>query len=395
MRTHSLYAYPWDLPGQGAVDVTALREELAGLGIDSLTLAASYHAGKFIAPRRGRVVFPEDGTVYFRPDPARYGRVKPLQAAVVEQRADPFATLAREAGLPVHAWVVLNHNYRLGQLHPDLVVRNVWGDAYPYSLCPCQPAVQEYALALCTDLAGQGLAQSLRIESPGFLTYAHGFHHEFQQLEMNRWLDALLGLCFCARCLAGSQAAGIDSAALRLRVRGWLQRYLDSPVAPTAEMAAQWLLADLVSDPDLAAFVRWRCDQVSALVARIRAALPAAVGLAVIATCQQPHASALFEGMDLAGLARGGATLELPLYQPSAARTEADALDALRRIGPDAAPPRAILRPGPPDMQAPGQLADTLARLQGLGINDFAFYNYGMLRAHDLRALGDVLQRSH
>ena len=49
---------------------------MKGLGLNTITLAGGYHAGKFLRPRgtSGKVYFPEDGTVYFRPDPTRYGR---------------------------------------------------------------------------------------------------------------------------------------------------------------------------------------------------------------------------------------------------------------------------------------------------------------------------------
>src|SRR5581483_6694843 len=94
----------------------------------------------------------EDGTVYFRPR-AAYGRVRPLVSQVTE-RQDVLAELIAEGGLAVHGWTVLLHNTRLGQLHPDLVVRNAWGDPLLYSLCPSQPEVRRYAVTLCADLAG-------------------------------------------------------------------------------------------------------------------------------------------------------------------------------------------------------------------------------------------------
>ena len=50
------------------------------LGLDTVTIAGSYHAGKFLRPhgRNGKVYFPEDGTTYFRTDGSRYGAIKPF-----------------------------------------------------------------------------------------------------------------------------------------------------------------------------------------------------------------------------------------------------------------------------------------------------------------------------
>ncbi|MBV8271607.1 MAG: hypothetical protein JO067_04980 [Cupriavidus sp.] len=391
MQKYSLYSYPWDLPGTGAVDIDKLRGELDELGVRGLTLAASYHAGKFISPRgAGRITFPEDGAVYFSPRLYRYGLLKPLVSQVVDRRCNPFAALAQDGRIPVDAWVVLNHNYRLGSQHPECTVQNLWGDRYPYSLCPSHPEVQGYVHALCQDVAEQGHVQGLSIESPGFMVYAHGFHHEFQQVEMNPWIDGMLGLCFCQHCMAGLHRHAIDAQGLRLRLVQRLRQYLESHAVSTCDMAVDWLLADLISDDDLRAMIRWRSDSVTALVASIREALPKQISLNVIATCQRPHATAFLEGMDLRGLAHVADTIELPLYQSSAEQVEADAFDALRRMSGGTALPRAILRPGPPDTASPAQLKDTVARLTQLGVEACSFYNYGMLRARDLQSIAAV-----
>ncbi|AIV73667.1 hypothetical protein X994_6490 (plasmid) [Burkholderia pseudomallei] len=394
MRKHSLYSYSWDLPGNGAIDIARLRAELDKLGVEGLTLAASYHAGKFISLRQGgRVMFPEDGTVYFMPRLERYGKLKPLVSTEVARRHDPFAALARDGRIPVDAWMVVNHNYRLGSAHPECTVRNLWGDPYLYSLCPSHPDVQRYAHALCLDVAEQGHVRAISIESSGFLTYAHGFHHEFQQVEMTPWIDAILGLCFCDHCVAGAKRQSIDAERLKERLKRALFLYLQSNATATPEMSTAWLLGDLVFDDDLRAMLRWRCDATTAQVASIRGAMPRHVELSVIATCQRPHATAFIEGMDLHRLASVADVIELPLYQPSAGQAEADAFDAVRRIGGGNARVRAILRPGPPDMTSASQLEDAVTRLTLQGVTEYAFYNYGMLRARDLRAISTIAGR--
>ena len=49
----------------------AFATRFRALGLNTVTLAGSYHAGKFLRPHgtAGKVYFPEDGTVYFRTDP--------------------------------------------------------------------------------------------------------------------------------------------------------------------------------------------------------------------------------------------------------------------------------------------------------------------------------------
>src|SRR3712207_2142125 len=108
-----LYAYAWDLVDEGLTEMAA---RVRDAGLNTVTLAAAYHAGKFLRPHgpKGKVYFPEDGTVYFRARSEHYGRVKPLLSSIAECE-DPFAALARAApDLGRVAWVVACHNTRLG-----------------------------------------------------------------------------------------------------------------------------------------------------------------------------------------------------------------------------------------------------------------------------------------
>ena len=91
-------------------------------------------------------------------------------------------------------------------LHPQSTIRNAFGDRYVYSLCPSAPEAREYAVALCKDVTDNYPVTGISLETPGFLPYAHGYHHEFAMVKPNKWLDARLGLCFCDHCV--EQRAG-------------------------------------------------------------------------------------------------------------------------------------------------------------------------------------------
>jgi hypothetical protein len=386
----TLYAYPWDLAGQAPQAVAARMDSL---GIGSVTLAMSYHAGKFMRPwaSGARVVFPEDGVLYFEPAPALYGRVKPLG------HADPaLRSLAGELAphVPLRAWLVLLHNSRIGALDGELVVRNAWGDPYVYSLCPSHPANREYALAVCRDAACQPVAE-LVLETPGWLPYAHGYHHEFAQVRSNLWLETLTGLCFCGACTARARQDGIDATALAGWVRTRVDAYLDAGVDADPDQAASWLAADLLAVPELAALIAMRQDVVTELVGGIRAAVDPRQKIWVIPTVQRPTAASWVEGAALAALARAADGIEVPFYEPTAARVAADAWDVLARVG-DASRVRAILRPGPPDLAGGAELAPALARLAtlGLGRDKIGFYNYGLLRRDRLEHMARTLQSS-
>jgi hypothetical protein len=380
MTATSLYCYAWDLAGAAG---RANRSVIDDLGLDGITLATSYHAGKFIRPgsSTGKVVFPEDGTVYFRPQ-RTYGELQPMVSRVTADE-DVLAGLIEAGRHRVFGWTVLLHNTRLGYAHPDVVVRNAWGDRAYYSLCPAQPAVQEYAVRLCGDLAEHYDLAGLVLETPGFLPFVHGYHHEFAQIPGNPWMNILLGLCFCDACMAGARTAGIDSAGIAHRLKDAVHGYMRSAAIVPEDMAVQWLVSDLVLDPEFGAFLRWRCQVVTRLVEAIRREVRQPVSVVVIPSVQRPSALGWSEGTDLAALAKHCEGLEIPFYEVDPGRVLADVLDCRRRAGPHAAI-SAILRPGYPDMTTEAQLQASISALAGQGVRRFSFYNFGMLRPHNL-----------
>ena len=128
MSYRAIYAYAWNLADEGVDGVTG---RVAALGINTITVAGSYHAGKFLQPhgRSGKVFFPEDGTVYFNPDPARYGTIKPVLNSLVRER-DVLREIVETSQMATNVWLVLLHNSRAGELHPQSTARNAFGDRY-------------------------------------------------------------------------------------------------------------------------------------------------------------------------------------------------------------------------------------------------------------------------
>ena len=364
LRSAGWYCHPWSL-GDVAADLASMQR----IGMDHIALASSYHAGKFLQPRgpAGRVYFPEDGTVYFASDTARYGRLKPLPASMVGER-DVLRESCDAGSLRVRAWTVLNHNSRLGFQNPDVVARNAWGDPYFYSLCPAHGDVGDYAVALCSELGEAYQLDCVLLESPGWLVYDHGYHHEFAQVDISGELGRLLGLCFCSACVIGARAAGIDAEPLRRAVAARCDALIAGCAGPVS-----------IEDA-LAPLHTWRASVVTDLVRRIRENLRRDVGVRVISTCQRPHSTAYLEGADLAALAAVSDGLELPLYQPSADAV-ADDLAWVSNTVAGTARLSAILRPGHPDMQSATQLDETLACVLDAGIGDVSFYNFGLLPA--------------
>ncbi len=388
-RYRAIYAYAWDIAETGVAE--AVRE-FQGLGLNTVTMAGSYHAGKFLRPhgRSGKVYFPEDGTAYFKTTPSRYGAIKPVENHLLQSR-DILRELTENGGMAVNAWMVLLHNTLLGTRHPEATVANAFGDRYVYSLCPSHPEARAYAIGLARDVTQSYPVMGVSMESPGFAPYAHGFHHEFALNQPNRWLDSQLGLCFCDHCIAGAAKAGINAKPLKAQVAKDISDYLASDIDFPTDMAEAFWAADTRLDGELKAFLDWRCTVVTSLVAEIRDRVRKDASVAVIPSVARPTGGAWYEGSDLRALAEAAGAIEACFYEPSAARVKADLFDVKRRLK-GSGELRGIMRPAYPDLSSKGEFLAAAEALVAGGVSGLAFYNWGHLRKANLAWIADAMK---
>lgn len=380
MMRRAMYLYAWDLQEEGVAEVAA---RLRGAGLNAVSLATSYHAGKFVRPHapRGKVYFPEDGTVYFRPDMSRYGRIKPRVNSQVGE-FDALRELERHApDLQRLGWTVGLHNTPLGLEHPELTARTAYGDPLFNSLCPSQPEVRDYLVALCADLGASYGPAEVMIETPGWQAFRHGHHHEFELIELSDRTETMLGTCFCDACRAGASAAGIDADGLAAATRRELDRFFTTGEAPTA---------DPKNDPDWSALHAWRAGVVTSLVREVRAELDRTVGLAIIPTVQTPNDLCWIEGSNLPQLAEAAGRLEVPAYQRGVEAIAKDIAAVRTEVG-GSARLGYILRPTWPHLAGAAELQDAVRQIADAGAESIAFYNYGHMRLTSLDWIRDAL----
>lgn len=398
----SLYAYPWDVQDETpqAFCVTA-REQI---GVDTVSLAVSYHAGKLLLPHnpRHKVYYPEDGTLYFRPDPAAFAHsiIKPSVSALAQEE-DVLASLcavAPDAGLEVIAWTVCLHNTQLGMAYPAYTPRNAFGDQAITYLCPAHPAVRTYVCALVIDLARRYPLRAIQLEAAHHMPFIHGFHHEMQQRAITPALQVLLGLCFCSACMEQARMSGVDGERVRRFVAGEIEALLQKETDSIGEAAWKLPCWHDRLDGELTRYLALRHESVYQLWAEVHQAVQAVSAVPV--HLQDPSSNGVqqLSAPDLAWLAG----LEIP---PRAGMADgvtmlgyiADMQTFQREVDvyctrlPPTLPLEVGLRPTLPDCQSADELTAKVAYCVKRNVAGVSFYNYGMLPASRFRWIRHAL----
>lgn len=388
MQQLSMWTYPWDVQDLGLDTVERDLAERASLNM--ISLATSYHAGRFLQPRspRRKAYFPEDGTIYFQPTPSRWAglAIQPKVADVITEGGDVLGDLVRRreaGGLGVSCWTVCLHNTRLGMLYPQAVTRNAFGDANYYNLCPSHADARAYVRTLVEDLSRTYRPDRIELESPSFMGFAHEYHHEKDGVGLTPEEDFLLSLCFCPSCLARAAGAGVDGEPARRLVRQWIaetceravpeRRFPDFP-AGGLDTFAPW--------PQLHAYLLWRFEPVTSLVAELREVADPATKVVIIDLKE-----GWLGGCDLAALGKVCDGAILCAYEMSG-----DDVAGLVEAGRAALGPEKFLGIGYrlfyPEMAGPDILAAKVRPAMAPGADGLNFYNYGLIPAARLDWIG-------
>ena len=375
----SMWTYPWDVQDQGVARCVADLTDRAGL--NTVSLATSYHAGRFLQPRspHQKAYFPEDGTVYYTPDESLWvdEEIRPKMARNTAERGDMLAALieARETtGIKVSCWTVCLHNTRLGMLHPDHVTRNAFGNPNYYNLCPSSPAARSYVTTLVRDISTRYRPDMIELESPNFMGFEHEYHHEKDGVGLNAEDDFLLSLCFCDHCMERARAAGVDAEAARDTVRTLIAdmcaREIPEPQFPEFPEAG---ISAFSGHAALHAFLAWRSEPVTSLIDEIRQAAHPDTSIVLI-----DLADAWLGGVDLKAATDVCDGIILCCYDMEPADVTA-LFEASRAI---VAPDKFLgvgLRVFYPEMQNAEALAKRTEAAVAAGATGVNFYNYGLI----------------
>ena len=375
VHSASMWTYLWDIVDEGYDTPLQLMKQN---GLTHVSLAAAYHAGRFLLPHnpRHKTYFLEDGTVYYEPTPSLYGTIKPIVNSYVKA-GHSFATVRRAAekeGLGLNAWVVCCHNTPLGTAYPSIACFNVFGDPMPHNLCPSNNDVRRYLQGVVCDLAAQG-AQRIELEAMQFQGFVHGVHHEREGIALTAAHRFLLGLCFCPSCFERSKGH-VDLVPIQRYVRKSLEDHFAEPSSEPILKTMGDLPQDLFQP-----FLAWRKDVVVSLAEELQESIATThVKLRPLATFDATAREMI--GMDPARISSvtGGVLMPGYVKNGNALRTP---LGAMQDLVKD----RQLIVGFQVGLPESGDKEEFLSRVEtarDMGIVDFNFYNYGFIPLENL-----------
>lgn len=390
----SMWSYPWDLEDCG---MAYALDDMKAHGIDGVSMITSYHAGRFLcirSPKR-KIYFPEDGVAYYPCDMKKFEhqRIQPRQAQFSREHPDFWPKLFEETekrGMTVSGWTVCLHNTRIGMAYPDTCVHNAYGDAVYYNQCPSNPDVRTYMCTLLDDLCTQVPLDALELESMNFMGHAHEYHHEKDGIGLSGLQDFLLSICFCDHCKARARAKGIDADAAQQAVHRMLAQLSETQF--TKEENERFFVQKLAffeNEPALYAFLKWRPSVVTSLVEEAHQAVGGRAKMYFLSLL--PHSGSWLFGVDLkaiTGLCEGALVCS---YDCGTQKMEADVRESQRDF---AGGSKLLLgmRCFTPEYADGAALIDKVRASRRMGVEDFRFYNYGLIPQSHLDWIREALQ---
>lgn len=381
----SIYAYPWDLYDEGIARALDVITGVAGQ--TEVSMACNYHVGTFFLPHnpRRKIYFGEDGVVFFQPtvNPYPGSRIRARVSRLADSAGylPALAEECRQRGVDFTAWVVYCFNHYLARSFPQCAKQDALGNPYLSQLCPANPDVRAYCKEMTRDLCRQCHPQGLHLESLSYLCFDYGFLIPKIGAPIAALDRFLLGICFCDHCIAAATAAGLDGEAFRSRVADYLEESLPGDPGPEAERLLPPEVIAEAFDGELLAYLQARAEAATSLYEEV-AGIGREEGVrhirCVLPTVQMQPLTGLIPERVLAVTDR--LLSELP---------DPDSLGRLSEAKQNL-PSGALLMASvePEQIRDGAALRERLLACREAGVSGFTFYNYGMLRLHQLEAIG-------
>ena len=364
-------AFAWDLADEGAVEVI---DRLRDVGVDGLSLALAYHGGRFYTPHNPRhlVMHAPDGVLYFQPLTTCYESIRPLvhpqygSGAFVARVAE----MLREVEMSFTAWVVLFNNQTLSRAYPEATCMNVAGDRIEGALCPSNPTVRTYALALIEDLAHRVGVDAIEMEDFAFPAQEDYLGASWRGVPMGPGLAYLMSLCFCPHCRRRAEEANIEVEDLAYHVERTIRSSLAGDLSDRR-------IVEQTADPysSLARFASMRAEAVGSLLDELKDAAEGS-GTVLQAILQMEPDEAWRRGVRLNAIRQREMNVTIRAQAtPSATHAHLERYLDLLHMSDDVVADISLASSEPAWEFNP---RETIATCEQTGITRFVFSNYGL-----------------
>ena len=196
-----VFVYPEELEH---VAPGALAAQVRELGCDAVSMALSYHRGRRVFPRHGRVSTLTARTVYVEPDRDRYGAIGP-PSTVARSLVEPvlrFREACANEGIAFHAWVVALHDEALAASYPGAAAHLLDGSPAGHSLCPSASDTVDFAAALAGDVAARVEPDAVDLEAGLYPAWDPAYTLTLALEPLGEPARLLAAQCFCPSCRA-------------------------------------------------------------------------------------------------------------------------------------------------------------------------------------------------
>lgn len=385
----ALWAHPWDLVDEGPA---AAADRLADLGVGAVNVATVCHGVQTLNPHNPeRKTFFADASAYFQPDHDRYGAIAPPPNDEMGED-DWLATVAGALDgheVDLNAWLTPFHSSVLGKRHPEATMVNAFGDDLRFGLCPSNPAVREYGVALCEDLAARDWFDRIEVELADYqYGTGYGWHHQEFFTDLGQLGEFLFGVCFCEHCTGAAERAGVDAGRARESVRDALEAVFDGDLDPDLDPGG-WLR----EHPHVGAYLDVRESTLGDLFERFADATGDAefvyyLKYGGLGDDRMGVEHSWKHGIDLGALSAAADAVTVLAYHPDPAVVEHDVVNA--RTLTDTRVEAGLLA-GHPVVRDEATLRSQVERLADLGVGRVSFYGYGVVRERNLEWIGRAL----
>ncbi|WP_049574348.1 hypothetical protein [Nonomuraea sp. SBT364] len=379
----SVYVFVEDLRGEG---VERVLDRISAYGVAGVTVGAVHHAARDVTPHGlSRLTIRRDGA-HLVPPADLFSGLRLTPTAGHQDALDGLRAACTARGLKLHGWTVFLRNATIGEAHPDVSVRDCFGDrgALAY-LCPAHPDVRDYAVALARAVARLGV-DSVVAESLHFTPLKP--QRSFVPLGP---MDAyLFGLCFCDYCMRRATDLGVNAEVARDECARIVGSVLAGDPPAQGEVTRAALTA--YAGPEVVAYARARSETVTTLVSEVASAV-ADEGSKLVFVDSTGAVKGYTDGLPTPGLAAHDAwqlgvdlvalgdlvpAFGVLAYARDAARVADDVGAYLRSVGKDREV-RAVLRPGFPDSDSADRLVAKARGAKAAGAAAVDFYAYGLM----------------